>query len=424
MAAPDGIHLEIDALLYGGWGNLVMKAAYKYEHEPLFVSSDAVCLEHGDASNDRKFEELDILVPSSLSSDFISIGSVPALCCISAYVLTSNTLRGAALKAPAVVRRRSASPASSGPCRQSSKAASTRMGKRKFPTEDTDGAWKGVWQHFMDCIAHDEEDTLMTLSEMRPFVKKYVSVVEGLGARPTSLAPFKKILENDAYKDLKTAAFENEGQKSEQDLLVQLLDATRGDNETKRRRSQLVDDADEDALSEILEDALSQGPVVGGSGKGPRRGGKDKVLPAQVISQVNTNTTALSALQKHLDERMNSLVARVETLEQEKLASKRTSALEGQTAQAESMGCIGLLGGALAQQRIILDSVAGDNKKMLGSLSDATFDSIINTVDNIYKWNNEQKRAFYGALVAIDKFKTEFDKTAPAGPLAANLSGF
>ena len=89
-----------------------------------------------------------------------------------------------------------------------------------------------------------------------------------------------------------------------------------------------------------------------------------------------------------------------------------------------SVGCIGLLGGALAQQRIILDSVAGDSKKMLGSLSDATFDSIINTVDNIYKWNNEQKRAFYGALVAIDKFKTEFDKTAPAGPLAANLSGF
>ena len=50
-----------------------------------------------------------------------------------------------------------------------------------------------------------------------------------------------------------------------------------------------------------------------------------------------------------------------------------------------------------------------DAKTFVSMLTKPSFDGIINSIDNVYRWKTEQKLAFYASVQSIQVFKDELD---------------
>ena len=51
----------------------------------------------------------------------------------------------------------------------------------------------------------------------------------------------------------------------------------------------------------------------------------------------------------------------------------------------------------------------GGAMSFVDQLTKPSFDGIINSIDNVYRWNKEQKLAFYASVQSIQVFKTKLD---------------
>ena len=415
--APDSYEEFLTQYYSGGWDTLCQTWNYDgpARDEPLFILFDIV--------NEEDFSI------SSTEVTFVSQYSLPVFECISAWAMSRS--------APSARRAVNGAPAPQ--VAPQTKARGSEARSFKIPATMTDTAWKAIWQEVVR-RSTDSKASMPTEAEVTTVLTEFV---KQLGQNRFQIgaakAPFIRTFQLDDYNDMSftdpitaflkkygvgPGAPEEEGSAGKKRARPR---ASSGGRPTRRLENfgegeEGVDDLEgvgdlEGSLSAAIEQgALVQkleGKVRAAEQTGRRHNDRiaelESVKTSERIAELESFKTSQDRWAKQVDSRL-AQASGTPSAEQANLKEHLTqmSAIMGNLASI--MGTMNVvLGSAMFGSQSAIAGPDGGAKSFVDQLTKPSFDGIINSIDNVYRWNKEQKMAFYASVQSIQVFKTKLD---------------
>jgi hypothetical protein len=402
--APDSHDEFLTQYYSGGWDALCQKWNYDgpATDEPLFIIFDIV--------NEEDFSI------SSTEDTFVSQYSMPVFECISAWAMSRS--------APSA--RRAFNGAPEPQVAQQNKGRGSEARAFKIPTTMTDTAWKAIWQEVVK-RSTDRKASMPTEAEVTTVLTEFVKQLGQnrfhIGA---AKAPFIRTFQLDDYNDMSFTdpinAFLKKygvGPDAPEVEAAGKKRARRGASGGGRpsRRLEHFDEGEEGAddcdLEGTLSAAMEQGALVQKLDGKVRAAEQTSRRHNERIAELESFKTSQDQWAKQVDSRLDAAKTSAQasgTPSQEQVNLKehltQMSAIMGNLASI--MGTMNVvLGSPMFGSQLGIAGTDGGAKSFVDQLTKPSFDGIINSIDNVYRWNKEQKLAFYASVQSIQVFKTK-----------------
>lgn len=412
QVVPDSYEEFLTQYYSGGWDTLCQKWNYDGPamDEPLFTLIETI--------------NKDDFAISATADTFVSQSSMAICDCISAWAMSKT--------APSA--RRAVNGAAAPQIGQSSQKGQGFSETRAFkvPGSSTDTAWKAIWQEVVRRSTADAA-LMPTEADMTSVLTEFANQIGRnefqIGA---AKAPFVKVFKLTEYSSMSFTdhinAFLNEHgvgpNAPEQGAAGRKRNRTGGGTGSRVARASarfadVDNEVDSEGLEQTLTAAMEQGALVEKLVGDVKKAEQNSRKHADRIADLESFKTFQQQWAKQVDSRLDSAQASAPPAPEDanlKVHLTQMSAIMSQLASIMGQMNVVLGSNMFASQSSYLGSDGTSAAKTFADLiCKPSFDGIINSIDNVYRWNKEQKLAFYASVQSIQVFKDKLNELEKEG---------